>query len=285
MNKFEELLAKYGKTADEVTFEYENLSDEELEVAFKEAFEETDGESEPVVEETVVEDEDGKTVVEETVEEVVEETTEVAVDEVVEQPEAKFVLKYELSHDDIRSALYSLLATESDDGYYCTWILEVFDDKFIYYDCVEDKYYRQNYIKDGENVALGEDKVEVFNEWLSKAEKDALDTLKADYASLKAFKDNYDATELKAQKADILNKAEYACLVENTDFAQLVADIDNYSVEEIATKADLIFAAHMKSKMDFCAHGEETHKPKTLGFSIDTKSEKKKKAYGNLFND
>ena len=43
MDKFNELLAKYGKTADEVTFEYENLSDEELEVAFKEAFGEVEG--------------------------------------------------------------------------------------------------------------------------------------------------------------------------------------------------------------------------------------------------
>ena len=73
MNKFEELLAKYGKTADEVTFEYENLSDEELEVAFKEAFEAPADEAEVVVEDAVVEE----TEVEDTVEEVVEEEAEV----------------------------------------------------------------------------------------------------------------------------------------------------------------------------------------------------------------
>ena len=38
MNKFEMLLAKYNKTAEDVTFEYENLSDEELEAAFEKAF-------------------------------------------------------------------------------------------------------------------------------------------------------------------------------------------------------------------------------------------------------
>ena len=42
MNKFEELLAKYGKTAEEVTFEIEGLSDEELEAKFAEAFESDD---------------------------------------------------------------------------------------------------------------------------------------------------------------------------------------------------------------------------------------------------
>ena len=171
MNKFEELCEKYNKTADEVTFEYENLSDEELEVAFKEAFEEVEEETETVVEETVVEEVEEEAVVEEAAEEVVEETTETIVEESIEEPaavvvepEEKFVLKYELSHDDIRTALYSLLAVEAEDDYYYTWILEVFDDKFIYQDYTEGKFYRRGYSKDGENVTLGEDKVEVFNE-------------------------------------------------------------------------------------------------------------------------
>jgi hypothetical protein len=289
MNKFEELLAKYGKTADEVTFEYENLSDEELEVAFKEAFEEVEEETETVVEETVVEEETETetTVVEETTEEVVEEEEEVVVESVEEvvESEEKFVLQYELSHDDIRSALYGLLAAKSEDGYYYTWILEVFDDKFIYHDCAEDKYYRQDYSKDGENVVLGENKVEVFNEWLSKAEKDALDALKADYAALKAFKETYDASVVEAQKTEILDKVEYECLAENAEFIQLRADMDKFSVEEVSTKADLIFAAHMKSKMEFSAKDEVKKKPAVLGFSVDTKTDKKKKAYGNLFKD
>ena len=285
MNKFEELCEKYNKTAEEVTFEYENLSDEELEVAFKEAFEEVEEETETVVEETVVEEVSEEPIVEDAIEEVVEESTEVVVEEALEQPEEKFVLKYELSHDDIRSALYSLLAAESDDDYCYTWILEVYDDKFIYHDYMEGKFYRQNYSNDGENVTLGDDKVEVFNEWLSKAEKDALDALKADYAALKEFKETYDASVVKAQKTEILDKAEYECLIENAEFAQLRADMDKFSVEEISTKADLIFAAHMKSKMEFSAKAEDKKKPNVLGFSVDAKKEKKKRAYGNLFND
>lgn len=296
MNKFEELLAKYGKTADEVTFEYENLCDEELEVAFKKAFEEAAEETEPVTEEVVVEEETEtpdeepteEDPTEETAEEpdvvVVEEAAADPVEEVVEQPEEKFVLKYELSHDDIRSALYSLLAETSEDGYYHVWILEVFDDKFIYCDAMEDKYFRQDYSRDGENITLGENKVEVFNEWLSKAEKDALDALKADYAVLKEFKSNYDESVIKAQKTDILDKAEYECLAENVEFAQLRTNMDKYSVEEISTKADLIFAAHMKSTMEFSAKDEGKKKPQVLGFSVETKKEKKKKAYGNLFD-
>ena len=42
--KFKELLAKYNKTKEDITFEYENLSDEELEIKFTEVF----GEAEPI---------------------------------------------------------------------------------------------------------------------------------------------------------------------------------------------------------------------------------------------
>ena len=283
MNKFEELLAKYSKTADEVTFEYENLSDEELEVAFKEAFEEADVETETVVEETVVEEETEETVEEES-EEVAEDnekTEDVAeVVEVVEEVE-DFVLQYELSHDDIRSALYSLLAATSEDGYCNTWILEVYDDKFIYQDYMEGKFYRQNYTKDGETVELGEDKVEVFNEWLSKAEKEALDTLKADYSELKEFKDNYDAAELKAKKDAIFSREEYSVLSEDEAFKTLISDADKFSVDEVEAKAKAIFADHVIQTGSFSKSTDEVVKHKTLGVNFNKKETKSR--YGNLF--
>ena len=47
MTKFEELLSKYNKTAEDITFEYKELSDEDLEKAFAEAFEEKEPDEEP----------------------------------------------------------------------------------------------------------------------------------------------------------------------------------------------------------------------------------------------
>lgn len=285
MGRFEELLAKYGKTIDEVTFEYENLSDEELEVAFKEAFGEIEDEGEPVVEEPVVEE---PVIEEEPVDEPVVE--EPVVEEPASEPEEKFVLQYELSHDDIRSALYSLLAADSNDRYYYVWILEVFDNKFIYEDAEENKFYRQGYTKDGDNVALDGDKVEVFNEWLSKEEKDALSALKENYASLeeqynelKAFKDNYDATELHSQREAVLSSDEYSVLSENEEFKSLVTNMDNYSLEELRVKADLVFASHIKTVGEFASKKDESKKPKSIGFNFN-KKDNKKKPYGNLFN-
>ena len=283
MNKFEELCEKYNKAADEVTFEYNNLSDEELEVAFKEAFEEA---AEAPVEEPA------ETPVEEPAEDPEEDPTEESaaepVEELVEegeqQPEEKFVLKYELSHDDVRTALYELLDAYSEVGYCTCWIAEVYDDKFIYHDYMEGKFYRQDYSRDGENVMLGDNKVEVFNEWLSQAEKDALDTLKADYSILKEFKETYDATQLQEQKDAIFAREEFASIVNTKAFKALVESAKDYTLEECEQKAKTILEDCNDYVSNFAYQDNDTKKIKTLGLNFNAKPNKKKTAYGGLFD-
>ena len=284
MNKFEELLEKYGKTAEDVTFDIEGLSDEELEAKFAEAFENdnNDGADTEDDENTDVDSfDDDSTDDEDSSDDNGEEDA---------KSENKFVLQYELSHDDIRSALYSLLVATSEDKYYYTWIIEVYDNKFIYQDYEENKFYRQGYTKDGDTVALDENKVEVFNEWLSQAERDALDTLKENYAALeaqynelKAFKDKYDAAELQAQKDAIFTREEYSVLAEDEAFKTLVSDAAQFTVEEVEAKAKAIFADHVIKAGTFSAKNDNVKKSKTHGFNFTAVNEEKK-AYGNLFD-
>ena len=294
MNKFEELLEKYGKSAEEVTFEIEGLSDEELEAKFAEAFDEVaqaEGEDNNLEAGEGDDNNDEDNDVDDSGDGEGEDGDDGDGDgEGEPQPEENFVLKYELSHDDIRSALYNLLAATNDDGYYFTWIIEVYDNKFIYQDYQENKFYRRGYTKDGDNVALDDNRVEVFNEWLSKDEKDALDTLKADYSALevkynelKEFKDNYDAAELKANKDAVFARDAYAVLADDEAFKALITDADKYSVEEIETRAKAIFADHVIKAGEFSAQ-TETNKPHTLGLNFSEKETKKKKAYGSLFD-
>lgn len=221
---------------------------------------------------------------------VVEEETEVEETEVEEASTSedgdvveKCELKYEISHEDVRNALYNLLRANTDDEYYYAWIVAVYDDKFIYEDSNDWKYYRQKYTKDGDNVAFDGERVEVFSEWLSQEEKDALDTLKADYAELKSFKEQYNASELKAKKDAIFAKAEYSILVDNDEFKTLVADAEKFSVEEVETKAKAIFADHVIKTGTFSAQVVEEKKTKTLGLNFNSKG-KKSGPYGGLFN-
>ena len=280
MDKFKELLEKYGKTEDDITFDVKGLTDEELESKFAETFgeptepteEPTEPTEEPVVEETTpdVSDEGGA---------VEPDALEV---EMANEKKRRCELKYELSHDDIRGALYNLIEP-NEDGYCTAWIMEVYDDKFIYMDYSECKYYRQKYSVDGDNVALDGERVEIFSEWLTKEEKDALEALKSEYAELKSFKETYDVAELKAKKDEVLSNAEYECLADNEEFNTLVSEAEKYSVEEIKVKADLIFAAHIKSTMEFGTKTEDK-KVKTLGLNFN-KKETKKSPYGNLFSE
>ena len=209
---------------------------------------------------------------------------EVVVVEDEEEVEEKFEIKFELSHSDVRTALYNLLNAYSEDGYSYAWIIEVYDNKFIYEDWTDEgyKFFRQTYSKDGDNVAFDGDRVEVFNEWLSKAEKDALDELKSHYAELKAFKENYDAITLKSEKDAVLASAEYDEIRESDEFKALMSKMDDYSVDDLKVQADLLFAAFMKKKFSFAA-SSEANANKTLGLNFNAKPSKKKSAYGGLF--
>ena len=279
MTHFEELLAKYNKTVEDIDFDYENMTDEELDAKFSELFDETE-------EEVVVENEEEAEVEEETETVVVEEEEVVVEEEASEEEEEVAVetheIKYELSHDDIRYALLNLIATRAADDYYYMWIAEVYDSKFIYQDYSDNKFYRQKYAKDGDNVSLDGEPVEVFSEWLSKDEKDALDALKADYAVLREFKENYDLSMIRAEKEAILNSNEYAEISESDEFKTLVSEMDKYSVDEIKVKADLLFAASMKKKFSFSVNNE--NKPRSVSVNLNSKTSKNK-PYGKLFND
>ena len=292
MDKFNELLTKYGKTAEEISFDIEGLSDEELEAKFEEEFGNAN--------ETVVAEEDNtessvsdegvgevvETVTEEV--EVVEPAEEVVVENTVEEKFSKS-FAVELSHDDIRCALYNLIAQyeEEDNEWY--YIRDVYDDYFYMQGLCNAKIYRLGYSIDGENVALEGERQEMFELIVTESEKLAIEqmrenysALEAKYNDLKVFKDNYDAAQLKAQKDEIFAKDEYECLAENEDFKKLIEDAENFSVAEIATKADLIFAAHIKATGEFSAKTKEK-KSKTIGFNF-SKKESKKNPYGNLFN-
>lgn len=139
-------------------------------------------------------------------------------------------------------------------------------------------------VEEPENVELNalQSEFDAYKE-SHKYSNEEYEGLKTEYDALKAFKESYDASALKAKKTEILDKAEYECLAENAEFAKLRGEMDNYSVEELSTRADLIFAAHMKSTMEFSAKVDETKKPKTIGVNFN-KKESKKGPYGNLFN-
>ena len=289
MNKFEELLAKYGKTAEEVTFEIEGLSDEELEAKFAETFEDdTTGEGEGENGEGEGDNTDNNDSGDGDGEGENDNDGDGEGEGTGDGEPEKFtkIFTVELSHDDIRNALYVLIRQyENDDEYF--YIREVFDSYFVMQDWWNNKIYKQNYAVDGEDVALDGDRVEVFEILVTKEEKDALDALKENYSALemkynelKEFKDNYDATELKAKKDAIFAREEYSVLAENEAFKTLISDADKFSVEEVEAKAKSIFADHVIKTGTF---SKSTEGVNTKSIGINLNKVESKSPYGNLF--
>ena len=306
MNHFEELLEKYGFTVDELDFDYENMSDEELDSAFedfkcrKKKYEDGDsdvdgseegnseesGSEEGTSEEGSSEEENPKDGNDD------EEESEDGADtgDEAKKNGENFVknFKVEISHEDIRYALYNLIAEyeESDNEWY--GIYAVYDDYFVMQGWCNGKFYKQGYSIDGENVSLDGERTELFQMLLTESEKLAVDKLRGDYAELEAkynelktFKDNYDAAEIKAKKDSIFADDAYNDIRESDDFKALMNDAENYSVEEIQNKCDLLFAANEK-KVKFAAN---KNKPHSISFNFSKKEDKKASAYGNLFKN
>lgn len=272
MNKLDELLEAYEITLDELSFEVEGLSDEDLETAFTEAF----GDAEEFKKKKKCSEDDPEDG---------EDFAGCGQKKKRCSVNAETgTIEFEMSHDDIRMALYSLLASSWDDNSY-SWICEVYDNYFVYQketysdSGYESKYYKQSYSKSADNVELTGDAVEVFSTFVTESEKTALDMIRSQYDELKAFKDNYEAEQQKVQKDAIFGNEVYDDIRESDEFKALVNDSARYSIDEIQNKCDLLFAANVK-KMQFAAKDK---KPHSLGFNFNNKEYKKTSAYGNLF--
>lgn len=311
MNHFEELLEKYGFTAEELDFDYANMSNEELDVAFEEfknkkyADDEGDAgsdtgdgsETDPGASDgegtgsTDTEPTDPQPADPEPTEDEDSEDGDDSSDD--DESKKKFdnfvkTFKIEISHEDIKYALYNLLGEyeENDNEWY--GIYSVYDDYFVMQGWCSGKFYKQGYSIDGDNVSLDGERTELFQMLLTESEKIAVDKLRDNYAELEAkynelktFKDNYDTAEIIAKKDEIFANEIYDGIRESDEFKTLVNDAEKYSVKEIQDKCDLLFAANEK-KIKFAAKDKKSH---SISFNFNKKEDKKVSAYGNLFKN
>lgn len=273
---FEQLLEKYNIAAEDVQFKVEGMTDEEMEAKFAEVFGEGDPDNKPA------DDNGGGDTVDP-----IDNPDDGDAGDTDPEPTSEFsnkVISYEISHDDIRCALYNLLSAEDEDNYWYSYIVEVFDNHFIYHTYEESsRYFDQKYSVDGDIVAFDGERVEVFSVFVTAEERAALDLMKATYDELKQFKDNADYEANKAEKEVLLSNEKFTILEEDADFIALKENIDNYSVEEVEEKAKSIFSNFVyNNPAVFADLGTKPEKNK-IDFSEKNSTENNR--YGNLFND
>lgn len=233
-------------------------------------------ESEEVSEETV--DETPEVTAEETVEEFAEENENESSNEIKD-----FTKTFSISHEDIRCALYNLIAPfdEEDNAWY--GINAVYDDYFIMQDWFNDKnLYGCKYSVDGDNVSLEGERYKLFAEYLTESEKIELDDMRANYSSIQEKLNKYEMEELNAKKESIFEDESYADYLEENEFKELIENKDKYSVEELKDKAEIAFAKCVKRSSTFAAKNSKKNTIRHVLFA--DRNEEEKKPYGNLFD-
>lgn len=257
MDKFNELLEQYGKTAEDITFEYEGLSDEELEAKFAELF--SSSEPEAVAEPDPEPDEskvcytatfEGRTV------------------------------QMSVSLQDKISALYKLVNDTygDDDTWYDVTVYD--DDKYvIMIDYWRGKGYKQSYKVKKDTYTLVGDRVEVFARWLTQDEIDRLEKMKADYADATEKLGRY---EDEPKKLDILNSEDYSLIANDEEFVALKEQKNHFelSVEEVANRADAILTKAAKERRFTIGEPVVEQQPKPLPHT----ARKPQKRFGSLFD-
>lgn len=190
---------------------------------------------------------------------------------------------YEISHDDIRYALYNLLSSyeESDNDWY--YITGVYDSYFVYESWNGGKIYGQKYTKDNDNVAFDGERYTLHKEYLTDSEFAELQSMRSNYASLKEFKETAEKNELHAKREEILNSEKYEAVSDTEAFKELVKNMDNYSLEELDKEAKIIFADNFNMET-FAAHTEKAQKNSTVKVFANVNKSKKDSRYGNLFS-
>ena len=269
LSKFDELLEKYGKTIEDITFEYEGLTDEELETAFASEFEESAEE----IEDEELEEEEFESEEDETEEEFEENFAKLSVN-----INGK-VCEFSVSLRDKINALYELVNdTYADDG---TWYdVDVYDDEkyVIMIDVWGGKGYKQSYKVKKDIYSLTGDRVEVFAKWLTQDEINKLDRMKEEYATAQEELQRY---EDEPKKLEILTSEDYSLIAEDEAFVEL-SKRENYfnlSIDEVTEKADAILTAAAKQHK-FSVADPEKKQAELKPFGV---THKKTKRFGSLF--
>ena len=161
-----------------------------------------------------------------------------------------------------------------DDGKYC-----------VMHDWWNNKHYRQEYSVKKDVYSLKGDRVPVFMQFLTQDQINQLDKMKSDFAAIESELNTYKSKELHAAREEVLNCEEYSVMADFAEFKELKDNMDEYSVEDLANKADLVYAKFMKSNYSTFSANNGKDKKRGMVFMTSGSSEEEKLPYGGLFKN
>jgi len=299
-DEIKEKTTKGGTELKKENFEEEVTENEEV-TETEESEEEvttTEEESEETVEESSEEDpkttepvEDGQEEPEQVVEEETEDTTTEESETESFSKDELFNKLFDISFEDIRYALNALCSIYRNDSEWC-YVSQVYDEYFIMQDWDSDKYYKQSYTREDDNIALTGERTEMFAMLLTESEKISIEEMRSNYAELKAFKEEIELNELREQKKAILDSEKYEILAQkdeegkfvNKDYEKLVSEMDNYSLADLETEIKVLHSDYVSEHGNFELSKPEKKETTTKKqFVSVNKKAVKPSRYGKLF--
>ena len=305
MGLFEQLLEQYNVTAEDVTFEHENLTDEELKAKFEEVFGNAEADPTP---ESNFEDENSESEDENAEDSTSEEETETEVEAEVEEDETEEAndntqddepvkkiensitysvngREFAVSLNDKIYALATLVNdaySESDNAYYNVL---VYDKELVMVDMWAGNAYRQSYSERAGVFSLKGDRVPVHAIYVTDTEEQKIDEIRSNYSVVCAELEKYHAAEENAKKEAIINSKEWALISDNEKFTTLKANFAEYSVEELQNKCDAILLETVKSGVQVSNVPKDTKEKHVFNvFRVPEGQQQEVKRYGNIFD-
>ena len=257
--KLKELLEKYNKSVEDLDFDYESLSDDSLESAFKEAFNNDSA-----------------------INEVGEDDNQEEIEDV--KGESTFSKTFELSHEDIRVALYELLEEyeKADNSYY--YIEEVYDSYFVYSDFANSKVFGQNYTKDEESVFFDGERFELHRELLTDSEHAELQSMRENYSLILNKVKEYEKAEEAAEINSLFSINDYNGIKESDEFNTLLKNHNELTFNEVKNELDNILLTYAKSgKLSFSKDTDNDINNTKKYELANSKVVNKKNKFGSLF--
>ena len=301
MGLFEQLLEQYNITAEDVTFEHENLTDEELKAKFEEMFGNAEADPTP---ESNFEDENPESEDEgaegdgtdgETEPEPVENEPESESDNTTQDDEPVKKIdnsiiysingkEFAVSLNDKIYALATLVNdtySEADNAYYNVL---VYDKELVMVDCWAGSAYRQSYSERAGVFSLKGDRVPVHAIYVTDTEENEIENIRSKYSVMSEELAKYQKAEEDSRKEDIINSDDWDAISSSAEFAEIKEHIAEYSADEIQNKCDALLLSFAKSNSKKTHVAKDTNKHRFSLFRVPEGKSTENKRYGNIFD-
>lgn len=246
------LLSEYKVTLEELPFNIEEMQYEEVEAKLKELYNNADTDTD---------------------------TNTDSDDEPENNEPEKYIKSFELSHSEIRYALYHLLSPIENEDNEWYFIDQVYDNRFEYENWEGTKIYRQEYKNENDNISFEGERIELFQERLTKEEKEALDKMRSNYSileeeviTLRDFQQNIFAEQRKQAEESLFSQFDEK-LVGIPEYEKLKETASEFELDDLQKECYVILGIQSannfskskdknkndKVKLDFSKKIEENH--------------------------